>query len=83
MIRKSNAEALIGMIAENLTDFIAGDLPGGGYDLSLLFCRPATYECDNGDAPDAACRACVERWLRASYTGEFDFREGRIERVDP
>lgn len=83
MIRKSNAEALTGMVAENLAALVGGDLTGGASDLSLLFCRPTPDKCDNGDAPDAACRACIERWLRAPYTGEFDFREGRIERVDP
>lgn len=82
MISKSNAEALIGMIAENLTEFIAGNLTGGGDDLSLLFCR-CIPECDEGVVDESECRACIERWLRAPYAGEFDFREGRIERVDP
>ena len=74
MIFRTNAEALLGMFAENLLPYVQHV---EGEKLGLLFCDASACQDENGESPDT-CTKCAAKWLQQPYTGTFDMEEGRI-----
>ena len=66
---KTNADALIGMIMENIDDFIACVDSG---EIGPQYCRIQDCNDDSGEA----CKRCLRKWLAEPFTGSFEWRDG-------
>lgn len=76
MSKKTNAQAVLQLVADNLLDLIDEDT----LDLAGVYCIGASPHCDD-EAPDN-CRECLREWLAQPYTGQLAVVDGRIVRQE-